>query len=73
MSLTRPAYLSHSTIDHKISSIHEAALVASQENHGVSLLDGLTKPASGEVHLSAEALLLVLTKPVLQERGAILV
>lgn len=36
----------------------------------MSLLNGFTKPTSGEVHLPTEPLGLVITEPVLEKRGA---
>jgi hypothetical protein len=35
------------------------------------LFNSLTEPAGGEVHFTAEALGLIITEPVLQQRGAV--
>ena len=66
-------YLGHSAIDDKVGSVDKAALVTGQENHRVGLFDGLTETACGEMHLTTETLGLVITKPVLQEGGAVIV
>lgn len=50
-------------------AVDEAGLVAGQEDDGVGLLNGLAEAAGGEVHLAAVALGLVVTEPVLEERG----
>lgn len=63
-------YLAETTVHHKVCTIDEAALVAGQEDHGVCLLDGLAEAAAGEVDLTAEALGVVITEPVLQEGSA---
>lgn len=63
-------HLSHSTIHHKVSSIHKAALVAGQEDHSMGLLNSLAEATGGEVHFAAETLRLVITQPVLQKRSA---
>lgn len=36
----------------------------------MSLLDRLTEPAGGKMDLTPESLLLVVSKPILQKRGA---
>lgn len=59
-------YLGHSTIDHKISTINETAFITGQEHHGLSLLDGLTKPTSREVDLTTVTFRLVIAEPILQ-------
>lgn len=64
-------YLGQSSVDDEIGSVDEAALIASKENDGVRLLDGLAKTTRGEVNFAPEALGLVVTKPVLKERSAI--
>ena len=65
--------LSHTTIDNEVCAIDEAALVAGQEKHCLGLLDCLTKAACGEVNLAAVALLSIVTEPVLEERGTVIV
>ena len=67
-SLRRNIRLRHTAIDHEVAAVHEARLVARQEEHSLSLLDGLSEPSSWEVHLTPVPLLLIVTKPVLQER-----
>ena len=62
--------LGQTTIDDKVSRVDEAALIASQEDNGVGLLNGLSETTGREVNLATEALLLVITEPVLQKRGA---
>lgn len=64
-------YLGHSTINNEVGSVDEAALVASEEDDGMSLLNCLAEPTSREVDLAAVALRLVITQPILQKRGAI--
>jgi len=59
------AYLSQSSIDNKIRSIDEAALVAREEQHSLSLLDGFAETPTREVNFTAMALRLVVAKPVL--------
>lgn len=65
-------YLGHATIHHKVRAVDKAALVTGQEDHRVSLLNGLTKTARGEMHFTTESLRLVVTQPVLQERSAVI-
>lgn len=62
--------LGHTAINDKVGSVDEATLVARKEEDTLSLLDGLAKAACGEVDFAAMALLLVVTKPVLQKRSA---
>lgn len=62
--------LGQTTIDDEVSRVDEAALIASQEDDGVGLFDGLSETTGREVNLTTEALLLVVTEPVLQKRGA---
>ena len=61
--------LGQATVDDEIRGINEAALVAGQEDDGVGLFDGLSETAGREVNLATEALLLVITEPVLQQGG----
>lgn len=63
--------LGHTAIDHEIRAVDKAGLVAGQEEHSLRLLDGLTEAAGGEVDFAAVALLSVVAKPVLEERGAV--
>ena len=62
--------LRHAAINHEVGAVDEAALVARKEDNGLRLLDGLAKSACWEVYLAAVTLRCVVTKPVLQERGA---
>lgn len=50
-------------------TVHEAGLIAREEQHGLGLLDGLAEAAGREVDLAAGALGGVVAEPVLQERG----
>ena len=61
-------YLSHAAIDYKICPIDKAALIASKEQHRLSLLNGFAEATSREMDLAAMALRCVVAKPVLQER-----
>ena len=63
----------HTTVDDKVGTIDEAALIAGEEENTLGLLDGLTEPAGGEVHLTTESFGLIITQPVLQKRCAIIV
>ena len=63
-------HLRHPPIDNKIRAVHETALVAGEEEHGLGLLDGLAEAAGWEVDLAAVALGRVVAEPVLEERGA---
>lgn len=65
-SISSETYLAETTIHHEVCAIDEAALITRQEHHGVCLLNGLAEAATGEMHLTAEALSVVVTKPVLQ-------
>lgn len=55
-NLENPTYLAQPTVNNKVRAIDKAALVAGQEDHRVSLLNGLAESAAGEVHLTTEAL-----------------
>jgi hypothetical protein len=61
--------LGHATVNDKVAAVDKAGFVRSQEEHGLCLLDSLTEAASGEVNLTPVALGLVVSEPVLQERG----
>jgi hypothetical protein len=63
----------HTTVNHKISTVDEAALVAGKEKDRLSLLNRLTKSTSGEVNLAAVALGLVVTEPVLKKGSTVAV
>ena len=63
-------YLAHATVNNKVGSIDKAALVTGQEDHRMSLLNGLSEPSHGEMHFAAVTLGLVITQPVLQEWSA---
>ena len=49
---SRSTYPGHPSIDNKVRPVHEATLIASQEKYCLSLFDGLSEPAGGEVNLS---------------------
>lgn len=70
MQTPSQAYLGHSAIDDKVGSVDEAALITGEEQHGLCLFNCLTETARREVHLTTVALGLVITEPVLKERGA---
>ena len=61
----------HATVDNEVGTVDKAALVARQEEYSLGLLDGLTEATTGEVHLTTEALGLVIAQPVLQKGCAI--
>lgn len=63
--------LGQAAVNDKVRGIDEAALVAGEEHHRVRLLNSLAKATSGEMHLTTEALRLVITKPVLEKGCAI--
>lgn len=50
-------------------SVDEAGLITGQEEHGLSLLNGLSESSSWEVNLSPQTLWLVISEPILQERS----
>lgn len=60
-------YLAKTAVYDEICAIDEAALVTRQEYHGVCLLDGLAEATAREMNLTAEALGVIITEPVLQE------
>lgn len=60
----------HAPIDHKVRAVHEAALVAGEEQDCLRLLDGLAEAARGEVDLAAVALGEIVSEPVLEEGRA---
>lgn len=61
--------LGHATIDGKVMAVDEAGLIAGQEENCISLLNGLTEASRRQVNLSSVSLLLVVTKPILQQWG----
>lgn len=63
-------YPRHSSVNHEISTIDEAALVAGQENNSMSLLNGLAETPGREVDFTTEALGLIIAEPILQKRSA---
>lgn len=62
--------LGQAAVHHEVCGINKAAFIASQEDDSMSLLDRLTEPAGGKMDLTPESLLLVVSKPILQKRGA---
>ena len=69
-ALRRDVALSHASVDDKVGSVDEAALIAGKEKHSLCEFDSLAKASSGEVDLAAVALRLVISEPVLEKRGA---
>lgn len=69
-ALRRDVALGHTTVDHKVRSIDEAALVTGKEKNCLCLLDSLAEATSGEVDFTAVPLRGIIAQPVLQERGA---
>lgn len=67
----RETHPRHAPIDHEVGPVHEAALVAGEEEHGLGLLDGLAEAAGREVDLAAVPLGRVVAEPVLQEGRAV--
>jgi hypothetical protein len=63
----------HTAVDHEVGTVDEAALVAGEEENTLCLLNSLTKATRGEVDFAAVALGCVVTEPVLQKRGAVIV
>lgn len=61
--------LGHATIDNEVAAVDEAGLVRSQEQNSLCLLDSLAETTRGEVDLTPVALGLVVSEPVLQQRG----
>jgi hypothetical protein len=61
--------LGHATIDDKVSPVHEAAFVTSEEEYRLCLLDSFPKAAAREVNFAAVPLSQIVTQPVLEERG----
>lgn len=61
--------LAETAVNNKVMAVDEARLVAGKEDDSVGLLNGLTEAAGREVDLAAVALGLVITEPVLEERG----
>ena len=59
--------LGHSAVDDEVRAVDEAALVASQEEDCLRLLDSLAETAAGEVDFAAVALLNVVAEPVLEQ------
>lgn len=70
LALRRGVAPSHTTVDNEIRAIDKAALVAGQEEHTLSLLDGLTETSTGEMNLTTVTLCCVVAKPVLEKRCA---
>ena len=66
----RSTYPRHPPINHKVGPVHKAALVAGQEQNGLSLLYGFAEAAGWEVDLAAVALGGIVPEPVLKQRRA---
>lgn len=58
-------YLAQTTVNNKVGTIDEAALITGKENNGMCLLDGLAETTTGEVDLTTETLGVVVAEPVL--------
>lgn len=69
-SLGRGIASRHTAIDYKVRAIDKAALVASEEQDSLSLLDSLAEAARREVDFAAVTLGLVVAEPVLEKGGA---
>lgn len=67
-SLGRDIRLGHTTINDKVRAVHEAALVAGQEQDRLSLFNSLTETTRREVDLATQTLGLVVAQPVLEKR-----
>lgn len=61
--------LGHATVDDKVAAVDEAGFVGSQEQDGLRLFDSLAETARGEVDLTPVAFGLVVSEPVLKQRG----
>lgn len=61
------SYSCHPAINDEIRTINKAALIASEEKHGLRLLNSFTKAPSGKVYFTAMAFWSVITEPVLEE------
>jgi len=57
--------LGHATINDELMSINKRALISSQEENCLSLLNSLTKTTHREVDLATMALCLIISQPVL--------
>ena len=66
----RNSYPCHSPINHKVGSIHEAALIAGQEEGGLGLFNSFAEATRWEVDLATMTFGCVVAKEVLQERSA---
>lgn len=69
-SLRRSITPRHTAINHKVSAVDKAALITSQEENGLGLLNRLAEAARGEVDFAAVTLGLVVAEPVLEEGSA---
>jgi hypothetical protein len=69
-SLRRSITPRHTTINHKVRAVNKAALIASQEENGLGLLNCLAEAARGKVDFAAVTLGLVVAEPVLEEGSA---
>ena len=69
-TLSRHVRPRHAAVDDEVGPIDETALVAGEEEGGLSLLDGFAEAAGGEMDFAAVALGGVVAEPVLEERGA---
>jgi hypothetical protein len=63
-------YLGHSTINHELSRVDEAALIAGEEYYRLSLFNGFTESSGWEMDLTTVTLRYIIAEPVLEERSA---
>lgn len=69
-SLGRDIAFRHASIDDKVGSVHEAALVAGEKKDCLGLFYGFAEAAGWEMDFAAVTLGLIVAKPVLEERCA---
>ena len=58
-------HLSHSSINEKVRSIHETALITRKKQYSLCLFNGFTKPTSRKMDLPTMALRGIIAKPIL--------
>lgn len=64
-------HLGHAAINDEIGPVHKTALIASEEDNGLGLLDGFAEAASWKMHFAALSLGYIVAEPVLEERRAV--
>ena len=65
------AYPGQPAIDYKVGPVDEAALITSEEEDGLRLLNSFAKAAGRKMDLAAMALSRIVTEPVLEECRAV--